>query len=179
MEHAFYAQGQPIKFNYRVSGDPGTAVPVADVMDATGTVVATLTPGSGLTQSAPAGTESIFEGVFTPTSQGAWKINCRDAHGGNYVKTMPVGLHGMQWLIAKIIEMDGQLDAIELSTNQITVIDGKLDDALSGIAANLVALGVVDGKSDQILLDIAAVKAQMGTIETKVDGITGGGAHIG
>ncbi len=176
MDNRIFQVGEPIDFDYAVAGDPGTAAPIADIMDETGTVVSTLTVGSGLTQSAPAGTEQIFRGSFTPASDGAHKIHFRDVNGGKRVKTFLVGLRGIKFIIDTLVTVDGKLDTalVDIATNgaALTIVDGKIDSVLTDIAANLAALVIIDGKVD-------ALGVSLGVIDTKIDALTGGGAHVG
>jgi len=176
MLNRIHQVGEAIDFNYAVAGDPGTAAPVVDVIDESGAVVATLGVGTGLTQSIPVGTEQIFSGSFTPATEGGFKIHCRDANGGKRVKTFLVGLRGIKFIIDTLLTTDGKVDTAlsEIANNgaAITIVDGKVDAALTGIATNLAALTVIDGKVDSVGVSLTS-------IETKIDGLAGGGAHVG
>ena len=197
MEHAIHAENQAVSFTFRSTGDPSTATPSVRVLDNTGALAATLTPGSGLTQGVGAD-DTLFSGSFTPTDQGLWKLHATDAHGGDQVRDIAVGAHGLQWVVTKLVGMDIKLDTLDGKADSIQsqvdanavaigtvdgkldVVDGKVDVALTNIATNLAAIMTMDGKVDTVLVNLSAMDTKLDSIQTGVNSIDpSGGAHFG
>lgn len=113
-KHSTYKVGEPIKFAFRVKGDPLTANPVVEVYDEVDVLFATLS-ASDLSQ---IGSTKLFVGEFTPDAEGEWTIRGTDDNGSEIVKQYPVGTFGVQDIGAGVATNEAKID----------IINSKIDD---------------------------------------------------